>query len=374
MKIKKLKLKKEVTNVGKYILIGLVILIAIFIFLFTKKLNLQKLGYSKKASSVIVRKFKWNKVSEIGENKTLNAAFESSAYKEENFEHYKNIEYQNLKDIIPSINKLIEKGYTDDEISLILSRGNNSEVKEFAKRGKVKYLKEFFSVDYSHLSKYDRYVAYKNKENDSPDITVLNVELDFDKKEYEDVKVTSKFSKTALVNKHHQLSSKYVPNDLVTFQADDVKGSSKIKDNKEVVEAFHKMREAAKEDGKDIVVNSGYRSYADQEETVSYYQNAYGDSYVEKNIAKAGYSEHQTGMAIDVASKNTTIFTESKEYSWMMENAYKYGFILRYPKSKEDVTLYKCEPWHYRYVGVKIASYIKKNNITYDEYYVMFLQ
>ena len=96
MKIKKLKLKKEVTDVGKYILIGFVILIAIFIFLFTKKLNLQKLGYSKKASSVIVRKFKWNKVSEIGENKTLNAAFESSAYKEENFEHYKNIEYQNL--------------------------------------------------------------------------------------------------------------------------------------------------------------------------------------------------------------------------------------------------------------------------------------
>jgi D-alanyl-D-alanine carboxypeptidase len=58
----------------------------------------------------------------------------------------------------------------------------------------------------------------------------------------------------------------------------------------------------------------------------------------------------------------------------MMDNAYKYGFILRYPKSKEDVTLYKCEPWHYRYVGTKIASYIKKHNITYDEYYVMFLQ
>ena len=79
-------------------------------------------------------------------------------------------------------------------------------------------------------------------------------------------------------------------------------------------------------------------------------------------------------MSIDVASKNTTVFIDSEEYAWMMDNAYKYGFILRYPKSKEDVTLYKCEPWHYRYVGTKIASYIKKHNITYDEYYVMFLQ
>lgn len=374
MKVKKLKLKKEAENIVKYVSAFIVVLLCLLIFISTKKHTLQKIGYSKQASSVIVRKLKWNKVKEVGKNKTLNAAFESSSYKEENFDHYKNIKYQPLEDIIPSINKLITKGYTDSQISLILARGNNSEVKEFAKRGKVKYLDEFFSVDYSHLSKYDRYVAYQNKENDTADITVLNVELDFDKDEYQDVEVIDKFSPNVLVNKHHQLSSKYVPKDLINFQSDDVKGTSKIKANKEVVTAFHKMREAAKEDGKDIVVNSGYRSYADQEETVSYYQNAYGDSYVEKNIAKAGYSEHQTGMSIDVASKNTTVFTDSEEYTWMMDNAYKYGFILRYPKSKEDVTLYKCEPWHYRYVGTKIASYIKKNNITYDEYYVMFLQ
>ena len=347
MKVKKLKLKKEAENVVKYILIIIVLLVCLLIFVFFKKQSLQKIGYSKQASSVIVRKLKWNKVKEVGKNKTLNAAFESSSYKEENFDHYKNIRYQPLEDIIPSINKLITKGYTDSQISLILARGNNSEVKEFAKRGKVKYLDEFFSVDYSHLSKYDRYVAYQNKENDTADITVLNVELDFDKDEYQDVEVIDKFSPNVLVNKHHQLSSKYVPKDLINFQSDDVKGTSKIKANKEVVTAFHKMREAAKEDGKDIVVNSGYRSYADQEETVSYYQNAYGDSYVEKNIAKAGYSEHQTGMSIDVASKNTTVFIDSEEYAWMMDNAYKYGFILRYPKSKEDVTLYKCEPWHY---------------------------
>ena len=133
MKVKKLKLKKEAENVVKYILIIIVLLVCLLIFIFFKKQSLQKIGYSKQASSVIVRKLKWNKVKEVGKNKTLNAAFESSSYKEENFDHYKNIKYQPLEDIIPSINKLITKGYTDSQISLILARGNNSEVKEFAK-------------------------------------------------------------------------------------------------------------------------------------------------------------------------------------------------------------------------------------------------
>ena len=90
-------------------------------------------------------------------------------------------------------------------------------------------------------------------------------------------------------------------------------------------------------------------------------------------VAKAGFSEHQTGMSIDIASADTDVFLESDEYDWLMENAYLYGFILRYPKSKEEITGYKCEAWHYRYVGKKIAKYIHDNNITYDEYYIEFL-
>ena len=78
-------------------------------------------------------------------------------------------------------------------------------------------------------------------------------------------------------------------------------------------------------------------------------------------------------MSIDVASKVSNVFVESKEYEWMMDNAYLYGFILRYPKSKEEITGYKCEAWHYRYVGEKIAKYMKEHNMTYDEYYIEFL-
>ena len=133
------------------------------------------------------------------------------------------------------------------------------------------------------------------------------------------------------------------------------------------------MAEAASKEGLELMVSSGYRSYEDQEEITNTYLELYGQKYVDNYVAKPGFSEHQTAMSLDVASKSVDTFVNSDEYVWMMDNAYKYGFILRYPKSKEDITGYKCEAWHYRYVGKKIAKYIHDNNITYDEYYVMFL-
>ena len=86
--------------------------------------------------------------------------------------------------------------------------------------------------------------------------------------------------------------------------------------------------------------------------------------------AKPGHSEHQTGLSIDVEGSNLDydLFAESKEFNWMKNNAHKYGFILRYPKGKEHITGFKYEPWHYRYVGKDVASYIYKNNITLEEY------
>ena len=125
--------------------------------------------------------------------------------------------------------------------------------------------------------------------------------------------------------------------------------------------------------GLSLSVNSAYRSYEDQQSVYDTYYSLYGQSYVDKYVAIPGYSEHQTGLALDVKSKNSNLFANSKEYSWMLENSYKYGFVLRYPKDKEDITGYNFEAWHFRYVGIDIAKYMYENNITYDEYYVMFL-
>ena len=369
----KLKLKSNVKKPLLVIAIIILILILILFFYCNRIGELKNLGYSESAAKKIIFKFKYSYVMDIGENKTLNAAFESDDYKEENLDSYAKIDYENQKHLITNINKLLDKGYSVDEISLIISKGDDKSVSDFVKRDKVKYIEEFLSVDYAKLENLDRYVLYKEKENDDAETTVLYVNMDFDKEDYVDPIVIDDFDDYVLVNKHRQLSSDYIPDDLVTIDDEYVKANEEIEIERNVAKAFYDMAEAASKDGMELMVSSGYRSYADQEEITNTYLELYGQNYVDNYVAKPGFSEHQTAMSLDIASKSVDTFVESNEYSWMMDNAYKYGFILRYPKSKEDITGYKCEAWHYRYVGKKIAKYIKEHNITYDEYYVMFL-
>ena len=97
--------------------------------------------------------------------------------------------------------------------------------------------------------------------------------------------------------------------------------------SKIALDAYKKMSKAAAKEGYSIVINSAYRSYQDQVDLSDFYLKAYGEKYVDKYVAKPGYSEHQTGLAFDIGSRNTNVFQNSKEYTWMEENAYKYGFI-----------------------------------------------
>ena len=375
MSKKKVKLKLKSSARKPLIIVGAVLLVIIIIlsFYFNRIGELKNLGYSEEAAKNIIFKFKYSYVMDIGENKTLNAAFSSTDYKKENLDNYVKIDYENQAHLISNINKLLDKGYSVNEVNLIISKGDDKSVSDFVKRDKVKYIEEFLSVDYAKLENLDRYVAYKEKENDDAETTVLYVNMDFDKEDYVDPLVIDEFDDYVLVNKHRQLSSEYVPDDLVTINEEYVKADEEIEIERNVAKAFYDMAEAASKEGLELMVSSGYRSYEDQEEITNTYLELYGQNYVDNYVAKPGFSEHQTAMSLDIASKSVNTFVNSDEYTWMMDNAYKYGFILRYPKSKEDITGYKCEAWHYRYVGKKIAKYIKENNITYDEYYVMFL-
>ena len=373
MQKRKLKLKSNAKK--PLIIVGTIILVIVIllVFYFYRIGELKSLGYSGEAAKSIIFKFKYSYVMNIGENKTLNAAFSSDDYKEDNLDNYAKIDYKEGEHLISNINKLLNKGYSVDEVNLIISKGDDQSVSDFTKRDKVKYIEEFLSVDYAKLENLDRYVAYKEKENDDAETTVLYVNMDFDKEDYVDPLVIDKFDDYVLVNKHRQLSSKYVPDDLVTIDEEYVKADGEIEIERNVAKAFYDMAEDASKEGLELMVSSGYRSYEDQEEITNTYLELYGQNYVDNYVAKPGFSEHQTAMSLDIASESVNTFVESDEYDWMMDNAYKYGFILRYPRSKEDITGYKCEAWHYRYVGKKIAKYIKENNITYDEYYVMFL-
>ena len=372
-KIKSIKLKPKFQGVLKIIGVILCIIFAIFIF-YRKQINdLKKIGYSEKSSNNILFSFKKDEVLSYGENKTLNAAFESEYFNEKYIKAYVKIDYVDQKHIIRNINKLIKKGYSNSDINIILSHGTDESVTEFTKRDKVNYLEEFFSLDYAKLENYDRYEAYSDETGENEIDTVIEVNLNLDKEDYTDSVLVDEFSTDMVINKHRYLSEDFKPNDLVEASLE-YASENGIFLSRLAYNAFKSMSDAASKEGYGIVINSAYRSFQDQQDITDLYFKYYGQEYVDKYIAKPGYSEHQTGLAIDVGSKSVSIFANSKENTWMLDNAYKYGFIQRYTKRDENLTGFRYEAWHYRYVGKEIAKYCHDhNNMSLEEYFVIFL-
>ena len=147
--------------------------------------------------------------------------------------------------------------------------------------------------------------------------------------------------------------------------------TNKLED--EVLEQFNLMKADAKKDGLDINIRSGFRSNEVQEMLYTNYVKKDGVEKASRYSARPGHSEHETGLGIDISNGDyeTSIgdwFTDTPQAKWLYENAYKYGFILRYPEGKEDITGYKYESWHYRYVGKEHSQYFNQNNLTLEEY------
>ena len=116
-----------------------------------------------------------------------------------------------------------------------------------------------------------------------------------------------------------------------------------------------------------IPLVSGYRSYATQEGLYNSYVAKDGEAVANTYSAKPGFSEHQTGLAFDIGSVSRA-FEGTAEAKWIEENAHLYGFIVRYPKGKTDITGYIYEPWHVRYLGKEVASKVKQSGLTLEEY------
>ena len=141
----------------------------------------------------------------------------------------------------------------------------------------------------------------------------------------------------------------------------------------EAAEYFHKMVDSAKEEGYTLKMTTAYRSYGFQQILWNNYVAREGEEEASRFSARPGQSEHQTGLAVDVTSpavdgKLTNEFGETPEGLWLAGNAHRFGFILRYPKEKEHITGYLYEPWHFRYVGEKVATEIYEKGLTLEEY------
>ncbi|HSX45232.1 MAG TPA: M15 family metallopeptidase [Candidatus Saccharimonadales bacterium] len=164
-----------------------------------------------------------------------------------------------------------------------------------------------------------------------------------------------------VVNKQRPLKPiDYTPLDLTPV------GNGQLM-RKEAAAALANLIAAAAGQGLKITADSGYRSYAIQ---VSVYNNEvrqHGQAVADSESAKPGYSEHQTGFAVDVGGGGCNIedcFANTKEGKWVAEHAYEYGFILRYTADKQSVTGYRYEPWHIRYVGTELSTEMNNDGIT----------
>jgi len=221
-------------------------------------------------------------------------------------------------------------------------------------------------------NKYNRSIESKRAQA----VSENNKQQTIKKKETNSKNNKQQISKQSLVlvNRDNKLDESYLPHDLIVPNIRFLGNRNfQIRRLRRVAsEALENLFQEAKNENIILLGVSGYRSYNYQ---VNVYNNSIyrnGQQHADKYVAHPGTSEHQTGLAMDVVSTEYTNldenFVNTRAYKWLKENCYKYGFIIRYPKGKEDITGYKFEPWHIRYVGIDVATEIMNRNITLEEY------
>lgn len=269
--------------------------------------------------------------------------------------------------------KLKKIGYNIEEIKQIENEKEN--INYILNNQYNEKIPKIITQKYYLKKNFERYINYSN-ENPNKElekiISLVNVGRDNDY--YTNTKTTNTEKKELmLVNKYNYLENTYEPQDIITIPSRYAYSGNKT--SEEALEYYKKMFADAEKDGIKLIISSAYRSYEEQQKTYDEYKKTKKEN-IDKYAARPGYSEHQTGFAFDILTTGvkTTTFETTKEYEWLQQNAYKYGFILRYPKDKEEITGYEYESWHYRYVGQNAAQIIKNENITFDEYYAYYVE
>lgn len=189
-----------------------------------------------------------------------------------------------------------------------------------------------------------------------------------------DERFTSTDSLLVLANKHHSLPEGYQPADL---RQPDVRRTQETLMRDEAASALEKMFAAAESDGAYLYATSGFRNAAYQAVLFNNYTARDGACAAATYSSRPGHSDHQTGLTMDISTDNGRLYTgfeDTKEGQWLAAHAHEYGFIMRYPKDKEQITGYIYEPWHFRYIGVEDATavYQAGENMSFEEYFNVY--
>lgn len=257
-------------------------------------------------------------------------------------------------------------GYSKDQAKIIVEKLDDNQIQTILNSEYNDKLVDIIDAQYYIPNNLEEYLSFSKNENDITKV-IAKVNVGANNDWYTEAKETDLSKEYGiLVNKFNYLKEDFTLDDLVNISDWYSYAGQKTRD--EVNKNYVNMWKAAKAENLTLLVSSSYRSYGDQKKEY----DLYGDT----RAARPGSSEHETGLALDLSTYNTDSdnFKNTEEYKWLQGNAYKYGFILRYPEGKEDITGYNYESWHYRYLGVTLATKVYNSGLTYDEYYAYYCE
>lgn len=375
MKKRKRKINKKRILI---LILFLLIILSIGIYLIVPK----RYGYQKDVINVFKEDNYYEKIKETKKySKTLETAVIENNYKKEYFDEYLDINYVEENNFINNINKLLDLGYKNKDINTFYEKVPKS-IDVITSNKYDKNIINYISLDYFKEENLDRYIKYdfidtksvydttilKEKYNYEDTVTFVNAYLDKDYYSNDIPLSKDKASKLdVIVNKYYKLDKDYEPEDLTIINSKFASGTQKLR--KEAADKFEEMASDMLKENLKIYAGSTYRSYSYQEGLYNRYVKKDGFKEAETYSARAGYSEHQLGLAVDIVNGKWNYLSEGdKEYTWLINNSYKYGFILRYPRESEYITGYVFEDWHFRYLGIELATKVYESKLTYDEY------
>ena len=273
-------------------------------------------------------------------------------------------------------NQMRALGYTEDQIWDIISVSSVDDIQYLVKK-QYKYatIQPFMKIQGFQLTDMDQYLKMYKK-YDSYNYAVLVTAYPFiisKNKVNQTYTIQNPDNILTLVKKGFQLPSSYVPAELVKPDMPIAPDCDEPMLQKEAADALVEMYKDAKKLGYELVINSAYRSYKDQQDIYDEYFKKYDEVTAASLVAIPGASEHQTGLGVDLTSQSVIkgerlVFGDTAEYQWCIKNSYKYGFILRFEEDKAPITGIAKEPWHFRYVGKDVAKKIYEQKWTLEEY------
>lgn len=377
-KRKRRKLKKKRILL---LLLTLIVIVSIVVWALIPK----RYGYKKEVINVFKENDVYEKLKEKKiYSKVLEEAVLQDVFDEEFFDEYFEIVYIEEDTYVEDVSLLLELGYGANDINTFYEKVPES-ISVITSNVYSDNIINYLGLSYFKEDNLDRYIKYDNnedklssvydttviEENYTYEDTVTFVNAYLDKAYYShDINLSNDEANEidVIVNKYYKLNNDYEADDLTKINSKFASGSNQ-RLRSEAASKFEEMATDALANGLKIYAGSTYRSYDYQLGLYNRYVAQDGFDEAETFSARAGYSEHQLGLAVDILNGRWQYLSEDdNEYEWLINNSYKYGYILRYPRNKEYVTGYVFEDWHFRYLGIDLATSVYNSGLTYDEY------